>query len=58
VIDDGIFLALAQTITKAVATKFGASFGDFAAIATDGEGRLRAMQGETDIGEPIRAEYF
>lgn len=57
-IDDAIFLALAQTATKAVATKFGGSFGDFSAIATDGEGRLRAMQAETQIDEPIRAVYY
>lgn len=57
-IDDSVFLALAQTITKSVATKFGASFGGFAAIAADGESRLRAMQAEQDIGEPIRADYF
>jgi hypothetical protein len=57
-IDDATFLPLAQAATKSVATKFGAAFGDFAAIATDGEGRLRAMQAETQIDEPIRAVYY
>lgn len=57
-IPDEFFLALAQAATKSVATKFGASFGDFSAIATDGEGRLRAMQSEMSIDEPIRAVYY
>lgn len=57
-IDDAIFLALAQAVTRAVSQEFGGAFSDFDAIATAGEGRLRAMQQDTELNEPIRANYF